>query len=226
MPKISRHRTTIARHEPTGLYERITISDPHKFKDVGKHHVPYKPFHKPLVHHPADPEIMRQGDEDIKRLALLASLLKQLRDLEHAPTPAPSVPLIDRIEPRPVTYDLPKAIPKTLRFRKKQNINRVKDYNILFGATVDRLDTFVGMVETDTRLTAETRDGTLKWVTDLDNLYHELEARERKLTNKQWRLIKRDLKRIGRVSFVNLRNRLPEICEELLKLELNFSYGV
>ena len=97
MPKISRHRQTIARHEPTGLYERIIISDPSKFKDVAKRRRLPKFSKEAIIYPPFDPELARQGSKDIQELALLARLTSELRLLDRISEPAP--PLIERIGP-------------------------------------------------------------------------------------------------------------------------------
>ena len=43
--------------------------------------------------------------------------------------------------------------------------------------------------------------------------------------NKEWRILKKQLKAIGRISFENLNQRLPEICKEIDALNLSFDYG-
>ena len=57
-----------------------------------------------------------------------------------------------------------------------------------------------------------------------DELYHGLEEKVARITNKQWRLIKRDLKKVGAISFASLGSCFPDICKELAALELTFKY--
>ena len=228
MPKISRHRQTIARHEPTGLYERIIISDPSKFKDVAKRRRLPKFSKKAIIYPPFDPELARQGSKDIQELALLARLTSELRLLDRISEPAP--PLIKRIGP-PLNTSLVtppeyKSLPATLRFRRTKILFRIKEYNELFHATVGRLDPLFEKVDLGVGISQEVREQMMKMGKDLDSLYQDLEEKGHKLTNKQWRLLKRDLKRIGHVSFEHLSTRLEEICNKLLELELNFDYGV
>lgn len=57
-----------------------------------------------------------------------------------------------------------------------------------------------------------------------DTLYYGLERKAAKITNKQWRMIKADLKKIGGVSFQNLDTHFMEICQNLVALGDLFSY--
>lgn len=203
MPKVPRNRTVFAKHEPAGLLERITISDPHRFADVGKPRRVYNPPSKPLIRRPFDPEIAREAQEEIERKSLLARLLQERRLLDRISDPKP--PLIDRIDMRAgPSFDEPKPLPD-LHFCKTKILLCVKEYNDIFGATADRLEPLYAKLELDGRKVApETFDKLKQLAEEFDTLYYGLEKRARKLTNKQWRYIKRDLKRIGTVSFTNL----------------------
>lgn len=165
MPKVSRKRIVLAKEEPTGLLERIVISNPHKFDHVAKR----------------------------RRL------------------------------PKPV-YRPPDELPPGLHFRKTKILRRIEEYGNIFEATVERLEPVFLKLKTAKGISSEVREKLEKMGTEFNTLWTDLDQRGSKLTNKQWRYIKRDLKRIGRVSFTNLSTRFVEVCNELAALDITFAY--
>ena len=221
MPKVSRNRIVHARNEPTGLLERITISDPHRFDSVGKPRRVNNPAHKPIIHRPYDPELAQQSQDDINRLSLLARLTHERRLLDRISEPAP--PLIERIAP---AYEAPQPLPD-VHFRKTKIIERTKNFTTMFEATATRLEPLMQKVqafEEEEGGTIPERKQLSQMLDGLDTLYYELEAKAPKLSNKHWRFIKRDLKRIGKVSFHDLSTRYKEIVSELVALHITFEY--
>ena len=63
-------------------------------------------------------------------------------------------------------------------------------------------------------------DNIWKWWDRLQTLGDELDKIGPDIKVTQWRHFKGDLKRIGKVSFKDLDSRLPEICNELAKLNI------
>ena len=226
MPRISIHRKAIAKHEPSGLYERILISKEtfEKYKDVAKRRRLPKPKGYKVTPRPFNPLRAQESQDRIDRLALLARITSQLRLLDRLTS---TVPLADRLTspPPPTILDEHKPVPANLHFRRTKILLHVEEYNQLFGTVADRIDTFMGKVMEGTGITKEQRELTMKWGQEFDDLYHGLEARARKLTNKEWRIIHRSLKRIGKVSFHQLSTRLSEICDQLLAMDLQFNFG-
>lgn len=77
MPKVQNKTSRIvtAKDESRGgLLKRISVSKEirDRYKNVCKRRPIPKPKREVVMTHAADPEIMRQGDEDIARLGLLA----------------------------------------------------------------------------------------------------------------------------------------------------------
>ncbi|EED77525.1 predicted protein [Postia placenta Mad-698-R] len=97
----------------------------------------------------------------------------------------------------------------------------------MFAATADRLEpVFARMEKEEGSLEPEVVAKVRRMGDGFDELYHGLEKKARRLTNRHWRVIKCDLKRIGHVSFEDLSSRLLEICNELASLNITFKYEV
>jgi len=222
MPKVSRKRIVLAKEEPTGLLERIVISNPHKFDHVAKRRRLPKPVYRPLVHRPFDPIRAQEADERIKRLRRLAHLIQKRKLLDRLSDTKP--PLLERIEPRTPEYQPPDELPPGLHFRKTKILRRIEEYGNIFEATVERLEPVFLKLKTAKGISSEVREKLEKMGTEFNTLWTDLDQRGSKLTNKQWRYIKRDLKRIGRVSFTNLSTRFVEVCNELAALDITFAY--
>ncbi|EED77975.1 predicted protein [Postia placenta Mad-698-R] len=207
MPKAKPFIVT-AKHEPTALLERIAIHNTHKFDDVGKPRRIVCPTIKPLIRHPFNPKRAEKAKHDIEELALCTHLFKKQQLLDCISNPAP--PLIDRIDMQAgpsYEYKPPKPLPD-IHFQHTK---------ILLHTSEEKEE---GSLEPE--VVAKVRrmgDG-------FDELYHGLEKKVRRLTNRHWRVIKRDLKRIGHVSFEDLSSRLPDICNELASLNITFKYKV
>ena len=223
MPKVSAKRTIYAKNEPLGLLERITLTNPHQFDDVAKLRKVYKPYHKKTIHRPFDPELAAEGQHEIERKALLGHLFAKLSLLDRISEPSP--PLITRLGPARPEYVAPPPVPD-IHFRKTKILERIKDYNVMFAAAADRLEPLFERVEREGQGLSEDTKAKLKVMGDgFDNLYHGLEEKAHHITNKEWRLIKRDLKKISKVSFSSMGSRFPDICREIAELDLTFVYA-
>ncbi|EED85256.1 predicted protein [Postia placenta Mad-698-R] len=242
MPKAKPFIVT-AKHEPTGLLERIAIHNTHKFDDVGK---PRRTWHtgtrgfalflKKLPHRGAHIKSIEglgayqraeKAKHDIEELALRTHLFKKQQLLDRISDPAP--PLIDRIDMQAgpsYEYEPPKPLPD-IHFQCTKILLRTSEYNEMFAATADRLEpVFARMEKEEGNLEPEVVAKVRRMGDGFDELYHGLEKKARRLTNRHWRVIKRDLKRIGHVSFEDLSSHLPEICNELASLSITFKYEV
>ncbi|EED85979.1 predicted protein [Postia placenta Mad-698-R] len=123
-------------------------------------------------------------------------------------------------------YEPPKPLPD-IHFQRTKILLHTSEYNEMFAATADRLEpVFAQMEKEEGNLELEVVAKVRRMSDGFDELYHGLEKKARWLTNRHWRVIKRDLKRIGHVSFEDLSSRLPEICNELASLNITFKYEV
>ncbi|KAI0323536.1 hypothetical protein GY45DRAFT_603216 [Cubamyces sp. BRFM 1775] len=229
MPKISRDRKVIVKEEPLGLYHCILLQPLHKYK------VPSlrcnRLYAPPVVvtPRPFDPERARKNQEAIEQLR--QRHYKWVAN-QKATT---SIPLIDRIsEPyqplierlqAPAQLEECKPLPSNLRFRKTKILYRIQEFSKLFEPTVKRLIPFVEKALSDDRIPSNAKEKVRVWGREFNELWVNLEKRAEKLMNKEWRIIKKHLKAISQISFKNLCQRLPEICEEINVLNLSFNYG-
>ncbi|RDX44051.1 hypothetical protein OH76DRAFT_1360236, partial [Lentinus brumalis] len=187
-----------------------------------------------VIPQPFNLEHARQADEDITRLAERARLLKEIRCLQHISQASP--PLIDRISDlscllikqlqAPMQIPEHKPVLKDLHMLKHKVVDCIREFECLFQPTVERLTPFIKKALEDDRISKNAKDDIRLCSMEFDELYTNLEKRARKLTDKEWRIINRQLKAIGQVSFKNLNECLPEICDELDTLKLEFNYGI
>lgn len=70
------------------------------------------------------------------------------------------------------------------------------------------------------RVSPEVRDNIWGWFLQLQDINEDLDTIGHKLTNAEWRGLKGALKKIGRVSFEEVKSRLPDICNELAELNI------
>ncbi|KAF9799116.1 hypothetical protein IEO21_10617 [Rhodonia placenta] len=177
MPKAKPFIVT-AKHEPTGLLERITIHNMHKFDNVGKPRQIVRPTILPLIHCPFNPERAEKAKHDIEELALHAHLFKKQQLLDHISDPAP--PLIDRIDMQAgpsYEYEPPKPLPN-IHFQRTKILLRTSEYNEMFAATADRLEpVFAWMEKEEGNLEPEIVAKVRKMGDGFDELYHGLEKK-------------------------------------------------
>ncbi|EED83949.1 predicted protein [Postia placenta Mad-698-R] len=123
-------------------------------------------------------------------------------------------------------YEPPKPLPN-IHFQRMKILLCTSEYNEMFAATADRLEpVFARMEKEEGNLEPEVVAKVRRIGDGFDKLYHGLEKKACQLTNRHWRVIKRNLKRIGHVSFEDLSSRLLEICNELASLNIIFKYEV
>ncbi|PSR73857.1 hypothetical protein PHLCEN_2v10318 [Hermanssonia centrifuga] len=127
------------------------------------------------------------------------------------------------MDPNPTPIIEVKPLPN-ICFHCTRILLRTEKYNNFFAATADTLDLLYDKLKQDGVVSEEIRVWLKKMGDEFNNLYHGLEKRAHALTNKQWRCIKRDLKRIGRISFAQPTTWLAVICKELVDLDISFNY--
>ena len=88
----------------------------------------------------------------------------------------------------------------------------------MFEATVTRLEAVFDQMELLEKQQGKEFPDLKAWAQRMDDLYHNLEEQGHSLTHKQWRIIKRDLKAIGRISFKDLDTRFTQVCQDLSNL--------
>ncbi|KAL7279395.1 hypothetical protein ACG7TL_007236 [Trametes sanguinea] len=209
MPRISKDRKVIAKAEPLGLYERILL------KPLNRYKLPIlrrRRLHAPpiiVVSRPHDPERGRRHQEAIEQLRE-----RHYEWLAEQKAKLSPPPLIDRIS------DL------NLHFRKTKILSRIKEFENLFVPTVERLTPLIKKALADDRISEDVKMRFNVWGKEFNELWVDLDNRGHKLTNKEWRILKRQLKAIGQISFANLEQRLPEICQEIDALNLSFNFAM
>ena len=148
--------------------------------------------------------------------------------LSDSPTTTPT-PLADRISAPAPNIHIPPPIPSTLHFHKSKILLHIEEFQPLLLTTVVRLEPVFRILDKEdlnedlglaVRVPPEIRDGIWEWFLRLQDLNADLDTIGHKLTNAQWRGLKGALKKIGKVSFDNLKNRLPEICSDLAQLNI------
>ncbi|KAL7278564.1 hypothetical protein ACG7TL_007563 [Trametes sanguinea] len=230
MPRISKDRKVIAKAEPLGLYERILL------KPLNHYKLPIlrrRRLHAPpiiVVSRPHDPERGRRHQEAIEQLRERHYEWLAEQKAKLSPPPLidrisdPSPPLIDRLGP-PVALRDYKPVPSNLHFWKTKILSRIKEFENLFVPTVERLTPLIKKALADDRISEDVKMRFNVWGKEFNELWVDLDNRGHKLTNKEWRILKRQLKAIGQISFANLEQRLPEICQEIDALNLSFNFG-
>ena len=224
-PKLGRH-TIVARNCVTGLLERITPSKEirDRFKNVGKPRKVVRPKNLPLIRR-IDPEFQaikaQEHDEDLARMAMLSCLLIKKHRLEDRialnNTPAGS--------PLPVQQEIQFNIPDSLpQFKKTKILNRQEEYNRMLEATAIRLQRLYDRLVVETKNDDEPAiphiDKLRAIFTRFDNINRSFdEEYQQKLTHSQWRALKRDLKRVGKIDMTSLGTRWRTICMTLVEQE-------
>ena len=215
---------TVAKDDVSGIATTTTLNvNKTKFAKLSVSRKQKKSYTKPIpLRTRLDPEYATECsielEEHLDRIKELSSLIKQYRLIERieerSTTPPPSDLLIDRIGP-PI-YDAPKPLPQGIRFQKAKIILRKKEYWPMILATGDRLMRFqdkydqIGLKEI--------------YQKDVDNLIgvfnrfrNTFEDRAHRFTNKEWRLIKRDVNMVKRIDFGKTGN-WDVACSELAAL--------
>ena len=226
MPKANPHRF-IAKNEATGLLERIELSDPHKFDHVGRPR-PRSSFNAaahrftPVGHRP---EVvlaseLRHIQTRLERLEYLEQQKKSLA--ERITTPPP--PLAERIAPREVVPPVPYQIPER-RIQRHKETKRRPILNHKFQIVEQRVRPFfeeirrrkddipVALYNKVQERAGQFNDLYLNWDKDLRRIDD---------TPGGWHKINRDLKAVGKISLVQFRRRLVEVCKEFEQLGDNW----
>ena len=125
----------------------------------------------------------------------------------------------------PPTYHPPPVLPR-IKFRKTKILNRIAEFTPMIEAAKVRLDPiFKKLIDEDkaeesARVPEAVRDRLWEWWNRFEDLYEGLDTKGHDLTNKQWRILKGALKKIGRTSFEQLDSRFAEICEALAEITI------
>ncbi|KAE9384959.1 hypothetical protein BT96DRAFT_1093715 [Gymnopus androsaceus JB14] len=237
MPKIPRG-AVLAMDKSTGLYEVIKPSKANKakFSHVGapryqKHPVTFDLSYMPPLTLEQRLELASYHQEERETLSLLSRLTMEKRSLEDRLSDPP-IPLIDRISDPPASsspIQIPPPIPKNLKFRKSKLLLRIEELKPNLVATIIRLQPIVAKLNAEAEkqklglpITVSPKVGIKLWdcFQRLEKLEEKLDTIGHTMTNAQWRGLSGALKKIGRVSFVNLADRFPEVCKELDDLDI------
>lgn len=237
MPKIPRG-AVLAMDKSTGLYEVIKPSKANKakFSHVGapryqKHPVTFDLSYMPPLTLEQRLELASYHQEERETLSLLSRLTMEKHSLEDRLSDPP-IPLIDRISDPPASsspIQIPPPIPKNLKFSKSKLLLRIEELKPNLVATIIRLQPIVTKLNAEAEkqklglpITVSPKVGIKLWdcFQRLEKLEEKLDTIGHTMTNAQWRGLSGALKKIGRVSFVNLADRFPEVCKELDDLDI------
>lgn len=236
MPKVQNKnsRVVAAKDEPRGLIERISISKEtrERYKDVCKRRPTYKPKREVVKTHAADPEIVKQGDEDLARMGLLSRLVTEKRRLEDRISNP--LPLIERLKtPPPVFIPPPVVIPEKAFFKKEHINRRIQEFRPVLDAVKERFDPWVMNLNFFEGVhyhkgIPNLPDEVLEKVWDMwrsfEDVYENFDKKQgHRWTNAQWRGISGACKRMGNVS-VEWRevSDIVDTCKQLVKMEITF----
>ncbi|KAE9387242.1 hypothetical protein BT96DRAFT_1005295 [Gymnopus androsaceus JB14] len=228
----------MALDKSTGLYEVIKPSKANKakFSHVGapryqKHPVTFYLSYMPPLTLEQRLQLASYHQEERETLSLLSRLTMEKRSLEDLLSDPP-IPLIDRISDPPASsspIQIPPPIPNNLKFRKSKLLLRIEELKPNLLATIIRLKPIVTKLNAEAEkqklglpITVSPKVGIKLWdcFQRLEKLEKKLDTIGHTMTNAQWRGLSGALKKIGRVSFVNLAHRFPEICKELDDLDI------
>ncbi len=252
MPKVNANASSssaVAFNESTRLLERIDISpsvarsiearttfSPSK-KSKGKKPYSYPPVRTPVLTQERLAEIEERNEKTrlINRIRLdqaeeraHKSLLERLALRTPSPPPTTDTPLLERFT----------EIPEGLNFRKKKYSYRVREFQTLCTATVDRINPFVRHLTMVTH--NERRTVSVETIRKMDAVEKELEKLDKwteelllwdtttpsnyKMKLALWRKFRGACKFLGKVDFSRPEKRLEIIVDALATLYIPDPY--
>ena len=118
------------------------------------------------------------------------------------------------------------VVDEGLRFQKTKILSREEEFLKLFAAVRTRLIPFAENLHLLPRNQVALEARLNKLIEDFDNLYDHFENRKgrKRLTDKNYREIKRDLNRLKYVSFLRLKARYLEIALVIDGFGISFEY--
>lgn len=236
MPKILAKYSVTTRNEYLSLQERITPSKAVRtyVSTIGVPRPLYKPKQRKVVPHTLTKEesnrLSKEFQEEAAEKSLISRLTLEKRRLDQRLSDPP-LPLIDRITEVDINYQIPPEVPKTLHFRKKPILVRLKEVYPILEATKIRLDPLFDKLNADdiredqgfpARVPSEVRDNLWTWYDGMQEWYKQWDVKGHKLTHHQYRYLIGPLKKIGKVKFTSLEERFVDICTELAGLNISF----
>ena len=205
MPKYTPYSIT-ALNEVTGRRERITISAEalSQYSHIGRPRKIIKPASVPLIKR-LDPEYTAAMDAEYEQhiadKRLLASLLHKRRLIDRIDKDAEKHSLLDRLTPPSTPYELPKPVPKTIKFRKTHLMKRQSEFKNVLTPTLQRVLSIYKKLEGKEKEEKEYHK-VKELLSFLEQIATMFETNETdKWTSKDWRLFQRDCKKIKHINF-------------------------
>lgn len=206
----------------TGQQEEIIGNINHsRFKDVGCPRRSKTTPYQPVVFH-YDPEYMAQCvtdmEEHLTRLRRLQELVMEERREECladriSTERANDTPLAERITP---IYTPPKPIPN-INFKKIKIQKRQQEMKTVINAAQTRINIFKKFAASR-RPRQDLEEEIGKFLERFESFVSTFDERAQKYSNKQWRIIKVDLKSIKSVPLYDLERNWEDICSEFAAL--------
>ena len=240
MPPTIGKYTVSAKNEPLSLVERVTPSKAIR----EKYSKPFTPRRqsKPKVERPhirpltveERKQLLAEAELEKAEKTLLSQLVLARRKLDKKSLlERISVPLELRLSDpsRHPEYEYKPVNLEGLHFVKDAYLQRLEEVHPMFEAALIRLEPLFKKLNLEdsredqglpTRVPANVREKLWVMYNDLHAVYDAYDTKGRTWYNKKWRRLIGALKRIGKVSFERLDERLPEICDKLVELNLTF----
>lgn len=219
--------TIFARNATTGGAEIINISSAtqNKFKDVGKRPIPKRPRH-PTHRYRFDPELRAEADAqyeiDTLRLRLLNEDMRKQSLAERIGEP--HISLEQRLEHFPAVVEELGVEPEKVlpKFKKTKIMNRQREYGDMIDSVARKLgrlhDILTQKMSQEaahpTQMMSKYLD-VAQVITAFNKLNTSWEEYQGKLTNKQWRVLKADLKGFKDIRVYELADRWEEIIGKI-----------
>jgi hypothetical protein len=168
-------------------------------------------------------EVQSRAPQEVDPTQDLTDCMSQLRLGSHIITNTPTPSNI----PVPTLYQPPPPIPEGLHFNKTKILLRKKEVSPMAIAVHLRLEALFKKLSKDDeletpRISEDVKDKLWGWGLDFESIYKDWDEICRIMTNKEWRSLVVNMRKVGRVSFKNLDKNLPAICNQLVALDIKF----
>ena len=148
---------------------------------------------------------MRMGAQQFAREQRMQARLDKERFL-NATIPTK---LIDRIEP--VGYEVPDQI----HFKKEKILKRKEEFDRMITAVELRIAPFIEQGQDSAKVPEDLWEGVQTFINNYKSFHRIWSENSHKLSNSQWRDVKKDLRSMTNIPFSKMDKEWDQICKEL-----------